>query len=448
MKFRIEETDEIIATQGGNLLLGGLISRTNLSTGMDLFLPDLELTEDHIQTGELIISYIGTLSQAQTEFEAVEQFREDPYFQKTLGIKKVPSSSTLRQRINALGEESKEEVIRLITEESCKLLRTVGVEISPCFNEHVPLDVDVSPFDNSKTKKEGVGWTYKKFMGYAPIFAYLGEEGYCIGAELREGVQHCQKDTPEFLEGTLKNARLVTDAAILVRMDSGNDAAENMKLMQNHQNVDFIIKRNPRQESIEEHFNKAVMEGEEIVDTREGKETFVYEYEKKPQGCKESVRVVSFVTKRTITAKGQILLIPDYELESYYTSLPPDEASSTQIQKLYNNHGTSEQFHSELKTDLNLERLPSGKFATNAIVLNLGTFAYNLLRIIGQESLRENDYPPTRHKVKRRRVRTVIDRYILLGVKLVRHARATWVKLSKYNPWLPSFKRIYEAFST
>jgi len=101
------------------------------------------------------------------------------------------------------------------------------------------------------------------------------------------------------------------------------------------------------------------------------------------------------------------------------TSLPPDEASSTQIQKLYNNHGTSEQFHSELKTDLNLERLPSGKFATNAIVLNLGTFAYNLLRIIGQESLRENDYPPTRHKVKRRRVRTVIERYILLGVKLV-----------------------------
>ncbi len=29
-------------------------------------------------------------------------------------------------------------------------------------------------------------------------------------------------------------------------------------------------------------------------------------------------------------------------------------------------HDTSEQFHSEFKTDMNLERLPSGKFATNA----------------------------------------------------------------------------------
>ncbi|MGI9953505.1 hypothetical protein V3F56_14215, partial [Moorellaceae bacterium AZ2] len=31
----------------------------------------------------------------------------------------------------------------------------------------------------------------------------------------------------------------------------------------------------------------------------------------------------------------------------------------------YHDHGTSEQFHSEIKNDLNLKRLPSGKFATN-----------------------------------------------------------------------------------
>ena len=141
--------------------------------------------------------------------------------------------------------------------------------------------------------------------------------------------------------------------------------------------------------------------------------------------------------------------MPEYELESYYTSLDSKVANSSQVQKLYHNHGTSEQFHSELKTDLDLERLPSGKFATNAIVLALGTFTYNLLRIIGQESLRVYDYPPTKRKrkVKRRRIRTVIDRYIFLGVKLVRSARVFSVKLSRYNPWLPSFNRIYEAFA-
>ncbi|RLA29742.1 MAG: hypothetical protein DRR11_14950 [Gammaproteobacteria bacterium] len=37
---------------------------------------------------------------------------------------------------------------------------------------------------------------------------------------------------------------------------------------------------------------------------------------------------------------------------------------------------TSEQFHSVLKTDLDIERLPSGKFDTNALVLGCSILAY------------------------------------------------------------------------
>ncbi len=36
---------------------------------------------------------------------------------------------------------------------------------------------------------------------------------------------------------------------------------------------------------------------------------------------------------------------------------------------LYKDHATSEQFHSEFKTDL--ERLPSGQFASNALLMSL-----------------------------------------------------------------------------
>ena len=38
---------------------------------------------------------------------------------------------------------------------------------------------------------------------------------------------------------------------------------------------------------------------------------------------------------------------------------------------LYKHHGTHEQFHSEIKTDLDLERLPSGKFDTNDAIVHL-----------------------------------------------------------------------------
>ena len=35
----------------------------------------------------------------------------------------------------------------------------------------VPVDIDVTPMDNSKTSKQGVSRTYKGFDGYAPMIA-------------------------------------------------------------------------------------------------------------------------------------------------------------------------------------------------------------------------------------------------------------------------------------
>lgn len=48
-------------------------------------------------------------------------------------------------------------------------------------NGYVPVDIDVTPFDNSKTRKEGVSRTYKGYDGYAPIMVYIGTGGICRG---------------------------------------------------------------------------------------------------------------------------------------------------------------------------------------------------------------------------------------------------------------------------
>jgi len=443
MKIKIEATDENIVAHGGNLLVGQLLSNTSLGERMNA----LKVKgSDGDKNKDIIFSYIGTLTQGQPEFDAIEQFRDDGCFAESMGVYKIPSSPTLRQRLDALGLEQKTETNAIILNESCMLLRKQKVQITPCFKDYVSLDVDVTPFDNSKTKKEGLGFTYKHFMGFAPIMAYLGEEGYCVNVELREGQQHCQKNTPEFLEQAILNAKIATSQPILVRMDSGNDSVENIRVMQTQEcHADFLFKRNPRKESVENHWNTACATGRELKSSRDGKRCFVYEETVTYEGCKP-VRIVSFVIERTSKANGQMFLIPEYELEAYTTSLFDETAE--QIRELYHAHGTSEQFHSEIKTDLDLERLPSGKFATNEIVLTLGIFAYNLLRIIGQESLRKNDYPPTAHNVKRRRVKTVIQHYVTLAVKFVCHAKMLYLKISRRNPWRESFERIYHAFCT
>jgi hypothetical protein len=53
-------------------------------------------------------------------------------------------------------------------------------------------------------------------------------------------------------------------------------------------------------------------------------------------------------------------------------------------------------FIGEFKSDLDLERLPSGKFDTNDCLLHLAAFAYNCLRLLGQLGL-TGEIAPLRH---------------------------------------------------
>ncbi|BBH22598.1 hypothetical protein Back11_39430 [Paenibacillus baekrokdamisoli] len=77
---------------------------------------------------------------------------------------------------------------KIVLEESADLLKRARAPLTPVqitFDHdeqkaYLPLDLDVSPFDNSNTKKEGVSRTYKGFDGYSPFFAYLGQEGYGV----------------------------------------------------------------------------------------------------------------------------------------------------------------------------------------------------------------------------------------------------------------------------
>jgi hypothetical protein len=43
-----------------------------------------------------------------------------------------------------------------ISKENVRMLKSIDVKLTPCLEKYIPLDTDVSPFDNSKTKKESV----------------------------------------------------------------------------------------------------------------------------------------------------------------------------------------------------------------------------------------------------------------------------------------------------
>jgi len=440
--FQIRQGDEHLSSHSGLGLMGALLSKTYINERVDQ-IPIVN--KPPISNGDTVRAMIGLCCLGKPDFDAVEPMREQPFFAKALGIGQCPSSPTLRQRFDMVyGQFDK-----IIKEESASLIKVAVPVITPLntvkHGDLIPLDIDVSPFDNSNTKKEGVSWTYKSVDGYAPIFSYLGREGYLVNCELREGKQHCQNGTPHYLEESIHYARLITQEPILVRLDSGNDSKDNIQIF-NEKGISFIIKRNLRKESLEGWLQLAKEQGTG-QQMRKGKTRWYGETYVNVEGIDEPVRIVYEVVERTITAKGQMLVVPEIEVDTYWTDLLD---SVECIIELYHDHGTSEQFHSELKSDMDLERLPSGKFATNSLMLLIGMMAYNLLRICGQESLQEvggEERPAYRKKVSRRRVRTVMQDLIYLACRIVKRSRRLILSFGKYNVWTNVWHRLYRKFT-
>ena len=441
MKFIISHTDEILVSHSGLALVGALLQQSPLRKRLnEISLGQRKRPE--VPHGDVLTAMIGLLCLGKSDFADIETCRQDEFFCRTLGLKQLPSEETLRQRMDQLGTTP----LSVLHEESARLIARHVPALTPCHGDWIPLDADVSPFDNSGTKKEGVDLTYKKLDGYAPNFAYLGNEGYLLHCELRPGNQHCQEGTPEFLDTAIALARQITDGKLLVRMDAGNDDGENLLRLRKKKGVDWIIKRNLRRESEADWLEEAQCFGD-CEEPRPGKQVWTGETWKERDG--KLYRVIFEVTERTITADGQRLLVPDIEIATWWTSL---KLSAKMVIELYHQHGTSEQFHSELKSDLDLERLPSGKFATNALMLSLGLMAYNLLRLCGQTALSENaDLPPDRKMpiskpVFRRRLRSVIQDLMYFAARLTKHSHRFGLSLWRSNPWRSVWESIYERF--
>ncbi|MFA6817243.1 MAG: transposase [Lentisphaeria bacterium] len=219
--------------------------------------------------------------------------------------------------------------------------------------------------------------SYHKIPGFAPIFCYAGREGFMVANELRPGSQHCGNGAVEFLKRCIAIMIRAGYKAkeLLVRVDSGYDSSDFIKTLSDLK-VKYLVKRNLR---------------------------------------KKSSRQL---------------------LDSWWTNL---SYSVSQCATLYHDHGTSEHFHSELKSDMGIEPLPRGNLKTNALVLGLATVAFNCLRFIGQAALQSVKSPADAKSCPLRyRQRTVLLDFIKVGSKIVSHA----------NQIIQKFGRNYYKFFT
>lgn len=463
--FILKQLPYDLSNQAGLALIGKYLKRININSLVD---PAFSVRSG-IANSDILKSYLGLLCLGKNDFDAIEGQRKDAFFIRALGLRAVPSSPTLRQRMDTHAASWFDLVDRINA--AVLGLKVAGKPIDfgvlPC--GYVPLDVDTFAMDNSGTAKEHVGRTYAGVDGYCPLAAYLGAQGFCLELALRPGTQHSASETEYNIERVLPLAAKLTQstgagaiagaaagteasercAPLLFRADSGFDSAKLMCAIGQQakalgREVAFIIKWNPRTTPVETMAKAKVSDASTAwVQLREGKRQCVWSaaVEMAHAGQTLAARRVYRLTERTIDKKGQQMLLPEYTLEGWSTTLPDTPTfDAQQIIDLYADHGTHEQFHSEFKTDMDLVRLPSGKFDTNYLVCALAAVAMNLLRLVGQHTLHEPD-APMRHAAQRRRIRTVMQELMFKAARMISHARQWVLGLGAHDAAFAVFER-------
>ena len=437
--IKIAQSNEEINSKGGNILLFKSFSHLSLEKFNQVVCKKVK--RGQYANKQIIETILYNIASGQYNFANVARLNDDAIVKHAVNLNTLPSEETLRQRFDdiALHNENQSFVDSLIIEQ-LKMVKDLG-KIETEHLEYIPMDLDVSIMEQPNCKKEGVSWTYHEVMGYAPIFCYLGTNAYMLGNELRNGSQHSVPGTNEFIQRCFdKTDSLdIKRSEILLRADSGHDDKNFLKLL-NESGVKYLIKRNFRNEDRTHYIDNAIKSGVKIEE-KHGKTRYLCTLSHvKPEGCEEHpMFLVLEVTLTTQDDKGELFLLPEVELSGWWTNLTEDEITCI---SLYHDHATSEQYHSELKTDLYFETLPSGKFKSNALLLNLSTLVYNALRLIGQIVVK-SEHNPVKNAVSRLRLRTVLLNLIYVGCKVVKHANQIIVKFGKSCSW---YKCIEEAF--
>ena len=130
-----------------------------------------------VAKGDIVRSHVGLLVQGKGAFDAIENFPGDTFYKQALAIALLPSSPTLRQRMDAGAVAMFDFAAPMI--ESLLVGQRPNYGALPC--GWLPLDVDTFAMGNGSAAKDGdEGRSHAGVGGYCPLAGYLRQHGFCL----------------------------------------------------------------------------------------------------------------------------------------------------------------------------------------------------------------------------------------------------------------------------
>ncbi|MBQ7271771.1 MAG: IS1380 family transposase [Campylobacter sp.] len=472
--FKIERCNKFLSLFAGISIIA--VQLVKLTWIANKYLKEEGKTKRWITAWQIVSALLIMFCFGKSNYEDITIFNRDNLFIRIIG--RLISPEALRQHFKKIAQN--DDFYKFIDACNIKLIKKKKLQkVYVNGKYYYPIDIDVTPLIDTESHKEGISCTYKLKNGFAPIVAYLAQ--YALAFDLREGKQHSADGAVEFLQRVVEMAKSIgiDPADILVRVDSGHDDSEFIKMAE-HLKVKYIVKRNFRRTPTDEFVAFAKKNSAPKI-SKDGC-TAVYRYvdlKQKPKKAPDSDAISVFevrdpikyeklgrdeFAKVRVTDKNDPRFGKDgveYEVHAWYTNLHPakpltgkngksrEEAFAKEISNLYKNHATSEQYHSEVKTDMNMELLPSHAFATNKAFFALVAVAFNINRNIGDSAVAcDTSFQHHKwHKTERIRIGTVIKTLLKIPCVVRLHAREVKLNFSKNEVYFNTFKMLCKQIS-
>ena len=365
--------DQRLTSFAGLILFQSLFTRIGLKQKLSNCFRHLKVSPifGHDFTVMLLIVH---LLLGYRQLQDIRYYRDDPVVHRLLGVKRLPDVATISRSLAGMDTRSVEKLRRLNRQQVLQRIKVLGLA-------RITLDFDGSVLSTSRfAEGTAVGFNRRKKgqRSYYPLFCTIAQTGQAFDVWHRPGNVHDSNGAEAFILACLREIRAIAPRAIIeVRMDSAFFSDAIVGRLEN-EGVEFTI-------SVPfERFAKL----KSIVEGRKrwrhlGQCCHFFEMRWKPNSWQRKQRFVFIRTRNRKQHKEPLQLdmfIPYEYGYDFKVIVTNKRINAKKALAFHNGRGSQEGIFAELKSQAQMDYIPTRRQAGNQVYLLAAMLAHNLSR--------------------------------------------------------------------
>jgi len=369
----IKFEDQRLTSFAGLVLYQALFSRLGLKQQLSSCFRHLKVSPI-FGHGVVVLLLVVHLLLGYRRLQDMRYYADDPMVHRLLGLKRLPDVATVSRTLAGLDATGVANLRNLIRQRVLGRLAALGLA-------RITLDFDGSVLSTGRfAEGTAVGFNRKKKgqRSYYPLFCTVAQTGQVLDVWHRPGNVHDSNGAQDFILACVREIKAILPrATIEARMDSAFFSDDIVRLL-DREGVEFTV-------SVPfERFAalKTLIENRKRWRRLDGQCSF-FETDWKPAKWKDRYRFVFIRNQNRKQYKGAVqldLFVPyeyGYDFKVIVTNKP---VSAKKALAFHNGRGAQEGVFAELKSQTQMDYVPTRKQAGNQVYLLSAVLAHNLNR--------------------------------------------------------------------